>query len=39
MKRTFLRPLPSGRVTPQYALGWGVASAGASAAVLGLGQS
>lgn len=39
MKRTFLRPLPSGRVTPQYALGWGVASAGASAAILGLGAN
>ena len=39
MKRTFMRPLPSGRATPQFAIGWGVASAGASAAMLGMGTT
>lgn len=39
MKRTFMRPLPSGRVSVQYALSWGIASAGMSCAILGLGTS
>lgn len=39
MKRTFLRPLPSGRASKQFAVGWGLTSAGASAAILGLGTN
>ncbi|TFJ86115.1 hypothetical protein NSK_002935 [Nannochloropsis salina CCMP1776] len=39
MKRTHLRPLPSGRASRPFALAWAVGSAGASAAVLTAGTN
>lgn len=39
MKRTFLRPLPSGRASRPFAMAWGLGSAGASAAILAAGTT
>lgn len=39
MKRTYLRPLPSGRASRPFAMAWGLGSAGASAAILAAGTN